>query len=171
MPRWPGLTTRGPGHRSLQTCLASCRWVQVSVIDSAAFAGGAPAAAVSSARLPKTISDVTQHGSTLCQRRIYLALHHILKVCLQYGTLSSYATGMPGSSAHFIFRPCASGLPPQELASKRLAADQRTFEAITVQLIEPVWAQWGADTATLQAALPAALEAPLAQSQVCWGCC
>lgn len=55
---------------------------------------------------------------------------------------------------------------PQELASKRLAADQRNFEAITSQLLDPVWSQWGADTATLQNSLPAALEAPLAQGQV-----
>jgi hypothetical protein len=47
----------------------------------------------------------------------------------------------------------------KELASKRLASDQRAFEAVAAQLLDPLWAQWGADTATLEAALPAALAA------------
>lgn len=74
---------------------------------------------------------VLQGGSTLAQRRVYLALHHILK----------------------------------ELASKRLAADQRNFEQITAQLLEPVWRQWAADTRAVSAALPAALHAPPPQAQ------
>ncbi len=45
----------------------------------------------------------------------------------------------------------------KELSTKRLAADQRTFEGVTSQLLEPLWTQWGVDTNVLIAELPAAL--------------
>ena len=41
----------------------------------------------------------------------------------------------------------------KELSSKRLAVDQRMFQAITSQLIEPVWARWTIDTTKLIAGL------------------
>lgn len=47
----------------------------------------------------------------------------------------------------------------KELASKRLAADQRAFEEVTAQLLEPLWKQWEADTAALTSGLPTALRA------------
>lgn len=65
-------------------------------------------------------------------------------------------------SAHI---PSPLDAAQQELASKRLAADQRNFEAVTALLLEPTWHQWAADTAAVAAELPAALEAPLAQGQ------
>ena len=56
----------------------------------------------------------------------------------------------------------------KELASKRLAADQRNFEAVTALLLEPTWARWATDTAAVAGALPEALAAappPLQASQ------
>ncbi|KAL4857594.1 Importin-11 [Chlorella vulgaris] len=53
----------------------------------------------------------------------------------------------------------------KELASKRLAADQRNFEQVTALLLEPTWRQWAADTSAVAAELPNALEAPLQAAQ------
>ena len=43
----------------------------------------------------------------------------------------------------------------KELASKRLAADQKNFAEITQQLFDHVWGQWGADTQLLVATFAA----------------
>ena len=47
----------------------------------------------------------------------------------------------------------------KELASKRLAADQRVFAEVAAQLFEGVWAQWCADTSVAFEGVPAALDA------------
>ncbi len=51
----------------------------------------------------------------------------------------------------------------KELSTKRLAADQRTFEGVTAQLIEPLWSQWSVDTGVLIAEIPAALAVGIPQ--------
>lgn len=48
----------------------------------------------------------------------------------------------------------------KELASKRLAADQRVFCQVAAMLLDPVWQQWTTDTQTLATQLPTALAAP-----------
>lgn len=48
----------------------------------------------------------------------------------------------------------------KELASKRLAADQRVFAQVAAMLLDPLWQQWAADTQSLASELPAALAAP-----------
>lgn len=48
----------------------------------------------------------------------------------------------------------------KELASKRLAADQRVFVQVVAMLLDPLWQQWAADTQTLASELPAALTGP-----------
>jgi len=69
------------------------------------------------------------------------------------------AASKAGSSGTLTARRCYLALHHtlKELSTKRLAADQRTFESVTSQLLEPLWSQWGVDTNVLIAELPAAL--------------
>lgn len=69
------------------------------------------------------------------------------------------AAGSAGPSGTLTTRRCFLALHQtlKELSTKRLAADQRTFEQITSQLLEPLWTQWGIDTNVLLSQLPVAL--------------
>lgn len=69
------------------------------------------------------------------------------------------AAAEAGSSGTLTARRCYLALHHtlKELSTKRLAADQRTFEGVTSQLLGPLWSQWGVDTSVLIAELPAAL--------------
>lgn len=64
-----------------------------------------------------------------------------------------------GSSGTLTARRCYLALHHilKELSTKRLAVDQRTFEGVTAQLLEPLWSQWVIDTRVLVSELPAAL--------------
>jgi hypothetical protein len=78
-----------------------------------------------------------------------------------FGELLARGGGAAGAlaarRAHLALHHCL-----KELASKRLAGDQRAFEALASELLPPLAAAWAADAAVLAAGLPAAL-APGAQ--------
>ena len=69
------------------------------------------------------------------------------------------AASEAGSNGTLSARRCYLALHHilKELSTKRLAADQRTFEGITSQLLEPLWSRWVIDTGVLVTELPKAL--------------
>lgn len=54
----------------------------------------------------------------------------------------------------------------KELASKRLAADQRAFEELTQHILPPLWDRWGRESQDLLEHLPPALQTPALAAQV-----